>query len=46
MISIGGEDAAAKIAVGKADIAIVPISDIHAKDAKLVGPCPSRFSGR
>ena len=40
MISIGGEDAAAKVADGKADIAIAPISDIHAKDAKLVGPLP------
>ena len=40
LISTGGEDAAAKVAEGKADIAIVPITDIHAKDAKLVGPLP------
>jgi molybdate transport system substrate-binding protein len=40
VISTGGNDAAAKVAEGKADIAIVPISDIHAKDAKLVGPLP------
>jgi molybdate transport system substrate-binding protein len=36
----GGNDAAAKVADGKADIAIVPITDIHAKNAKLVGPVP------
>jgi molybdate transport system substrate-binding protein len=40
VISTGGDDAAAKVAEGKADIAIVPITDIHAKDAKLVGPLP------
>jgi molybdate transport system substrate-binding protein len=40
LISTGGNDAAAKVAEGKADIAIVPITDIHAKDAKLVGPLP------
>ena len=40
VISTGGNDAAAKVADGKADIAIVPITDIHAKDAKLVGPLP------
>ena len=40
LISTGGNDAAAKVADGKADIAIVPITDIHAKDAKLVGPLP------
>jgi molybdate transport system substrate-binding protein len=40
LISTGGDDAAAKVAEGKADIAIVPITDIHAKDAKLVGPLP------
>lgn len=40
LISTGGDDAAAKVADGKADIAIVPITDIHAKDAKLVGPLP------
>lgn len=40
LISTGGDDAAAKVANGKTDIAIVPITDIHAKDAKLVGPLP------
>jgi molybdate transport system substrate-binding protein len=40
LISTGGNDAAAKVADGKADIAIVPITDIHAKDARLVGPLP------
>ena len=40
VISTGGNDAAAKVAEGKADIAIVPITDIHAKEAKLVGPLP------
>jgi molybdate transport system substrate-binding protein len=38
--STGGNDAAAKVAEGKADIAVVPITDIHAKEAKLVGPLP------
>jgi molybdate transport system substrate-binding protein len=41
LIATGGNDAAAKVADGKADIAIVPITDIHAKDAKLVGPLPA-----
>ncbi len=36
----GGNDAAAKVADGRADIGVVPISDIHAKEAKLVGPLP------
>lgn len=36
----GGGDAAARVADGTADIAIVLISDIHAKGAKLVGPLP------
>jgi molybdate transport system substrate-binding protein len=40
VISTGGNDAAAKVAEGKADIAVVPITDIHAKEAKLVGPLP------
>jgi molybdate transport system substrate-binding protein len=40
VISTGGNDAAAKVADGKADIAVVPITDIHAKEAKLVGPLP------
>ena len=40
VIATGGNDAATKVADGKADIAIVPISDIHAKDARIVGPLP------
>ena len=36
----GGNDAVAKVADGKADIAVVLISEIHAKGAKLVGPLP------
>ena len=36
----GGNDAAAKVAEGKAEIAITLISEIHHKDAKLVGPLP------
>ena len=36
----GGNDAAEKVADGKAEIAVVPISDIHAKAAKLAGPLP------
>lgn len=36
----GGNDAAAKVADGKAEIAVVPITDIHAKAAKLAGPLP------
>jgi molybdate transport system substrate-binding protein len=40
VISTGGNDAAAKVADGKADIAVVPITDIHAKEAKLVGGLP------
>ena len=40
VISTGGNDAAAKVAEGRADIAIVPITDIHAKEARLVGPLP------
>jgi len=40
VISTGGNDAAAKVAEGKADIAVVPITDIHAREAKLVGPLP------
>jgi molybdate transport system substrate-binding protein len=40
LIATGGNDAAAKVAEGKADIAVVLISDIHHKDAKLVGPLP------
>ena len=40
VISTGGNDAAAKVADGRAEIAIVPVTDIHAKEAKLVGPLP------
>lgn len=40
LVATGGNDAAAKVAEGKADIAVVLISDIHHKDAKLVGPLP------
>jgi molybdate transport system substrate-binding protein len=40
LTATGGNDAAAKVADGKADITVVLISDIHAKDAKLVGPLP------
>jgi molybdate transport system substrate-binding protein len=36
----GGNDAAAKVAEGQAEISVVPISDIHHKDARLVGPLP------
>jgi molybdate transport system substrate-binding protein len=40
LVATGGNDAAAKVAEGKADIAVVLISDIHHKDALLVGPLP------
>jgi molybdate transport system substrate-binding protein len=40
LTATGGNDAAAKVADGRADVAIVPITDIHAKAAKLVGPLP------
>jgi molybdate transport system substrate-binding protein len=40
LIATGGNDAAAKVADGKADIAIVPITDIHSRDAHLVGGLP------
>jgi len=37
----GGNDAAAKVAAGQAELAIVLISEIHAKDgAKLLAPLP------
>jgi molybdate transport system substrate-binding protein len=36
----GGNDAVAKVAAGAADIAVVLMSEIHAKDARLVGPLP------
>jgi molybdate transport system substrate-binding protein len=36
----GGNDAVAKVAQGDAELAIVLISEIHAKGAKLVAPLP------
>ena len=36
----GGNDSAEKVANGQAEIAIVLISDIHAKDARVAGPLP------
>jgi len=36
----GGNDAVAKVAAGEAEIAIVLISEIHAKGAKLAAPLP------
>jgi molybdate transport system substrate-binding protein len=36
----GGNDAAAKVAEGKADIAVILMSEVHAKDARLAGPLP------
>ena len=36
----GGNDAVAKVAEGKAEIAIVLISEIHTKGAKLAAPLP------
>jgi molybdate transport system substrate-binding protein len=38
--STGGSDSAEKVANGQAEIAIVLISDIHAKDARVAGPLP------
>ena len=40
VLATGGNDAAAKVADGQADIAVAPISDIHTKDARLAGPLP------
>jgi molybdate transport system substrate-binding protein len=37
----GGNDAAAKVAEGKAEIAIVLISEIHVKGARLAAPLPA-----
>src|SRR5262245_47483324 len=36
----GGNDAAAEVAEGKAEIAVVLISEIHTKGARLAGPLP------
>src|SRR5260221_2695545 len=40
LLATGGNDAADKVADGKADIAIAPISDVHAKNAWIAGPLP------
>jgi len=40
VLATGGNDAAAKVADGQAEIAIAPISDVHAKDARIAGPLP------
>lgn len=36
----GGNDAATKVADGKADITVILMSEVHAKEARLVGPLP------
>jgi molybdate transport system substrate-binding protein len=36
----GGNDAAAKVAEGKADITVILMSEVHAENARLVGPLP------
>ena len=38
--STGGNDSAEKVANGQAEIAIVLISDIHTKEARVAGPLP------
>jgi molybdate transport system substrate-binding protein len=40
LLATGGNDAAAKVANGEAEIAIAPISDVHAKDARIAGSLP------
>lgn len=40
LLATGGNDAAEKVANGEAEIAIAPISDVHAKDARIAGPLP------
>ncbi len=40
LLATGGNDAAAKVANGEAEIAVAPISDVHAKDARIAGPLP------
>src|SRR5262245_20800056 len=40
ILSTGGNDSAEKVANGQAELAIAPISDIHAKDARIAGPLP------
>ena len=36
----GGNDAVDKVAQGQADIAVVLMSEVHAAEARLVGPLP------
>ncbi|AMN40274.1 molybdate ABC transporter substrate-binding protein [Rhodoplanes sp. Z2-YC6860] len=40
LLATGGNDAAEKVANGEAEIAIAPISDVHAKDARIAGALP------
>ena len=40
LLATGGNDAAEKVANGAAEIAVAPISDVHAKDARIAGPLP------
>jgi molybdate transport system substrate-binding protein len=40
VLASGGHDAAEKVASGQAELGFSPISDIHAKDARLAGPLP------
>jgi molybdate transport system substrate-binding protein len=40
LLATGGNDAAEKVASGDAEIAIAPISDVHAKDAAVAGALP------
>lgn len=40
LLATGGNDAAEKVAKGEAELAIAPISDVHAKDARIAGPLP------
>jgi molybdate transport system substrate-binding protein len=40
LLATGGNDAADKVAKGEAEIAIAPISEVHAKDARIAGPMP------
>jgi molybdate transport system substrate-binding protein len=39
----GGNDAVAKVAAGEAELAVVLVSEIHAKGAKLVGLLPAEL---
>jgi molybdate transport system substrate-binding protein len=40
VLATGGNDAVEKVAEAKADIAVVLMSEVHAKAARLVGPLP------